>query len=101
MIPNQMQKNTSLKRTPLTLKKLRQARHITQEEIAKRLHTKQASIAKLEKRDNPRFHSIVRVIRAMGGKLVLKVSFRDGMKEELTFVGRTPSKAKPEKADAE
>lgn len=79
---------------PLSMRKLREARHITQEGIAKLLKIRQASVAKFERRDNPRFSSIVSVITAMGGTIAMKVSFADGMQKELTFTGKVPAKSK-------
>ncbi len=73
---------------PLSLKKLREVRNITQEGIAKLLKIRQASVAKFERRDNPRFSSILSVIKAMGGKVSMTVSFDDGMERKLTFVGK-------------
>ena len=72
----------------MSLKKLREARNVTQEGIAKLLKIRQASVAKFERRDNPRYSSILSVVAAMGGKVSMKVSFADGMERELTFAGK-------------
>ena len=79
---------------PLSMKKLREARHVTQEGIAKLLKIRQASVAKFERRDNPRYSSILSVISAMGGTVSMKISFADGMEQELTFAGKAVVKAK-------
>ncbi len=86
-------KENTKESSALTLTKLRKARNITQEEIAKLLKIRQASVAKFERRDNPRFSSIVSVIQAMGGTIHMQVSFPDGMEKELTFAGKAKSKA--------
>ncbi|MEI6232499.1 MAG: helix-turn-helix transcriptional regulator [Planctomycetota bacterium] len=81
-------KRTSAAAGPVSLKNLREARNVTQEGIAKLLKIRQASVAKFERRDNPRFSSILSVIKAMGGKVRMTVSFADGMEKELTFEGK-------------
>lgn len=85
-------KKASTEASPLSLKSLREARHVTQEGIAKLLKIRQASVAKFERRDNPRYSSILSVINAMGGTVSMKVSFEDGMEKELTFAGKAKSK---------
>ena len=70
---------------PATLKGLRKLRDITQEEIARILHIRQASVAKLENRSDVLLSTIVSVVTAMGGRLIIKVQFPDGMERELNF----------------
>ena len=87
-------KRASTEANPSSLKNLREARNITQEGIAKLLKIRQASVAKFERRDNPRFSSILSVIKAMGGTVSMKVAFADGMEKELTFAGKAAKTVK-------
>lgn len=53
----------------MPLQELRQARRISQEQLARTLHVKQASISRMEHRTDMYIGTLRRVIEAMGGKL--------------------------------
>jgi DNA-binding Xre family transcriptional regulator len=63
------------------LREVRSARHISQVELARRLGINQAAISRLEKRSDLRVRTLQDVVRAMGGKLVIRAKFPDGEKE--------------------
>lgn len=62
----------------LPLHEMRQARRMTQEELAMSLGTSQASVSKMERRTDLYLSTLRRYIEAMGGELVLLARFRDG-----------------------
>ncbi|MBB4634884.1 helix-turn-helix domain-containing protein [Longimicrobium terrae] len=62
----------------LPLHEMRQARRMTQEELAISLGTSQASVSKMERRTDLYLSTLRRYIEAMGGELVLLARFRDG-----------------------
>lgn len=62
----------------LPLHELRQARRMTQEELAMALGTSQASVSKMERRTDLYLSTLRRYVEAMGGELVLLARFRDG-----------------------
>lgn len=63
------------------LRELRSARGLSQVELAGRLRINQAAVSKLEKRSDLRIRTLREVVRAMGGKLVIRALFPDGEKE--------------------
>ncbi|MHB1529362.1 MAG: XRE family transcriptional regulator [Acidiferrobacteraceae bacterium] len=62
----------------LPLFELRQARQLSQEQLAKTLHVKQASISKLERRTDMYLSTLRGYIEAMGGELEIVAHFPDG-----------------------
>lgn len=56
---------------------VRQAREVTQEELAAALGTTQASVSKLERRSDVYLSSARRFVEAMGGELEIIVHFPD------------------------
>lgn len=60
------------------LDELREARHLTQETLAKALNISQASVSKMERRADMYISSLQGIIRAMGGKMEIRVTFPDG-----------------------
>ncbi|MGH9804200.1 MAG: helix-turn-helix domain-containing protein [Candidatus Acidiferrales bacterium] len=56
----------------MVLEKVREARALTQEEVAARLHTSQANISKLEKRTDMLLTTLAKYLRAMGVELELR-----------------------------
>lgn len=62
----------------MALQELREARHLTQENLAKVLGVKQASISKMEKRTDMYLSTLRSFIQAMGGDLMLVAHFPDG-----------------------
>jgi DNA-binding XRE family transcriptional regulator len=73
----------------LTLAELRAAQEMTQEQLAKKLHVKQAEISKIEHRTDMYLSTLSDVIRGMGGELQLTAMFRSG---DVHLVCLTPSR---------
>lgn len=67
------------------LRELRAARRMSQVELAGRLRVKQAAVSKMENRSDLRIRTLRDVIAAMGGHLVIRARFPDGMERELCF----------------
>ena len=62
----------------LPLQELRQARHLTQETLARVLRSKQALVSKFERRADVYVSSLRSYIQAMGGELEIIARFPDG-----------------------
>jgi transcriptional regulator with XRE-family HTH domain len=62
----------------MPLFELRQARKLSQEELAARLNVKQAAVSKVERRTDLYISTLRRHIEAMGGKLVIQAEFPEG-----------------------
>jgi transcriptional regulator with XRE-family HTH domain len=62
----------------LPLQELRQARSLTQEQLARALGINQAAISKLERRADMYLSTLKSYINAMGGELRLIAAFPDG-----------------------
>ena len=60
------------------LRELRQARELSQEELAEVLGLNQATISKLERRTDMYLSSLRTFVEAMGGKLEITATFPDG-----------------------
>lgn len=61
----------------MELNELRQARGLTQEELAERLGIRQANVSRLERRLDMHVSSLRTVIEAMGGELRIVAHFPD------------------------
>ncbi len=59
----------------VTLRQLREARERSQEEVAKKLHIKQAAVSKLERRTDMYLSTLRNDIEAMGGELEIVARF--------------------------
>jgi transcriptional regulator with XRE-family HTH domain len=62
----------------MALDELREARKLTQQQLATRFKVGQPAIAKLEKRTDMYLSTLRGVIRAMGGDLEIRAVFSDG-----------------------
>jgi transcriptional regulator with XRE-family HTH domain len=62
----------------LPLQELRQARALSQQELAEVLGLNQATVSKLECRTDMYLSSLRRFVEAMGGELEISASFPDG-----------------------
>lgn len=62
----------------VSLKRLREIRRLTQEELARKLDVKQATVSKLESRDELLVSTLQKVVNALGGRLELIARFPDG-----------------------
>lgn len=62
----------------LPLHELRQARGLSQQQLAELLHVQQPAIAKMERRTDMYLSTLRQHIRAMGGELEVVARFPDG-----------------------
>lgn len=62
----------------LPLQELRQARHLSQVQLANVLHVQQGAISKLERRTDMYVSTLRSFIKAMGGDLKIVAQFPDG-----------------------
>jgi hypothetical protein len=60
-----------------TLRQIREARQRSQEEVARKLHIKQAAVSKLERRTDMYLSTLRGFIEAMGGQLEIVARFPD------------------------
>jgi ribosome-binding protein aMBF1 (putative translation factor) len=82
MTPEALQKSAKLTKKLLAempLQELRKARALSQEQLAKELHIKQASVSKLERRTDMYIQTLRGYIEAMGGVLEIKARFPEGI----------------------
>jgi transcriptional regulator with XRE-family HTH domain len=61
----------------MRLRELREARGLTQSEVAERLDIRQVSVSKLEARSDVRVSTLRAVVTAMGGDLDIRATFPD------------------------
>lgn len=71
----------------LTLKGLRQALNLTQDEMAQRLEVGQDNVSRLEKRDDLKLSTLRGYVEALGGELQLKVSLPGKSDVDLKLFG--------------
>jgi predicted transcriptional regulator len=69
---------TKVMLSKMALNELREARRLTQEQLAERLHVKQPAIAKIERRADMYLSTLRGVIRAMGGEMEILAVFPEG-----------------------
>lgn len=62
----------------MALDELREARRLTQEQLAATLHVKQSAISKLERRTDMYVSTLQRMVQAMGGELEIRARFPEG-----------------------
>ena len=62
----------------MTLADLREAQKLTQEQLAKKLHMRQAAVSKLERRTNMNVTTLRHMIEKMGGELEIRAQFPQG-----------------------
>ena len=78
MSPERRERNQAEARkmiAEIALQELRQSLNLTQEEIARMLDIKQASVSKLENQEDMYISTLGRFITALGGRLKLVASF--------------------------
>lgn len=63
--------------TEVELKRLREARGISQVDLAKRLGIRQASVSKMERQSDRSISTLRRFVQALGGSLELSIRFPD------------------------
>ena len=71
----------------LTMRELRQARRLTQVELAKTLGVKQEQVSRIEKRTDLHLSTLRRTVEAMGGKLSLVAEFPGSAPVKLAGLG--------------
>ena len=83
----------------LALRDLRKLRHVTQEEVARRLGGRQVYISRLEHRADMKVSTLKSYVEAIGGELQLVVTFPEGtdvLIKDLGSIGNaTKATAKP------
>ena len=62
----------------MALQELRQARHLTQQELANILNVNQAALSKMENQADIRISTLRRLLAAMGGTLKIVAEFPEG-----------------------
>ena len=69
----------------MALDELREARALTQEQLAETLGVRQATVSKMERRTDMYLSSLRKIIEAMGGELEIQAVFRAGRFESSNF----------------
>lgn len=63
----------------MALDELREARHLTQEHLAKLLHVNQSAVSKLERRADMYVSTLQDFVQALGGRLEIRAVFPEGL----------------------
>jgi hypothetical protein len=74
----------------MPLNELREARQLTQQQLAESLSSGQAAVSKLERRTDMYVSTLRRFIEAMGGELEIVARFPDGAVRITSFSGEPP-----------
>ena|SRR5258708_7202174 len=75
-----------------TLRDLRRAKQITQEEVAQRLRGRQVYVSRLERRADMKLSTLRDYVRALGGDLQLMVTFPGDVPVRLRDIGTTSAR---------
>src|ERR1700689_4651116 len=75
-----------------TLRDLRKAKQITQEEVAQRLSGRQVYVSRLERRADMKLSTLRAYIQALGGDLQLMVTFPGNVAVKLREIGATSAR---------
>jgi len=62
----------------MTLADLREAKKLTQNQLAKKMHVNQAAVSKIERRADMYVSTLQRMIEKLGGKLEIRAQFPHG-----------------------
>jgi transcriptional regulator with XRE-family HTH domain len=73
------------------LRELREAKQMTQEQVAEKLGGRQVYVSRLEKRADMKLSTLREYVGAIGGTLELVVSFPKGRRVRLTEIGSATS----------
>ena len=76
----------------MPLNRLRAARNLTQEHLARILHKDQSAISQLERRTDMYVRTLADFINALGGELEIRANFPDGS-VRITGLARPPHSA--------
>jgi transcriptional regulator with XRE-family HTH domain len=83
---------TQILLSEMALDELREARKLTQEQLAEQLKVKQPSIAKMERRADMYLSTLRGVIKAMGGEMEILAVFPEGRVRITQFRDLRPRK---------
>ena len=75
-----------------TLRDLRKAKQITQEDVAQRLSGRQVYVSRLERRADMKLSTLRAYIKALGGDLQLMVTFPGNVAVRLRDIGTTSAR---------
>ena len=78
-----------------TLRDLRRAKHVTQEQVAERLGGRQVYVSRLEKRSDMKLSTLRGYVRAIGGDLQLMVRFPEGKSVRIKDIGEAAPRPRP------
>ncbi len=81
----------------MPLRKLRAARELTQESLAKVLRVKQSEVSKIERRTDMYLSTLASYVKAMGGTLEIRAAFPTG---EVVKINQFESLTEPEATQA-
>lgn len=79
----------------MPLYELRQAQQLSQEQLARELHVKQANVSKIERRTDMYISTLRTYVEAMGGELEITAKFPDGAVKIKQFETVDEKPAKP------
>ena len=71
----------------LPLHEIRQAKNLSQEDLARKLNVRQAAVSKVERRTDLYVSTLRKHIEAMGGSLIIQAEFPEGRYEISSFSG--------------
>ncbi len=77
------------------LRELREAKEMTQEDVARKLGGRQVYVSRLEKRADMKLSTLRDYVGAIGGKLELVVSFPKGRRVRLAELGSKEAPKRP------
>ena len=69
----------------MPLDELREARELTQEQLARVLRVNQAAVSKMERRTDMYLSTLQGIIKAMGGRLEIRAVFRMALCASISF----------------
>lgn len=78
-----------------TLRDLRKAKQVTQEEVAQRLRGRQVYVSRLERRADMKLSTLREYVRALGGDLQLMVTFPGDAPVRLGNIGTISERKNP------
>lgn len=79
----------------MPLYELRQARQLSQEQLARELHVRQANVSKIERRTDVYISTLRSYVEAMGGELEITAKFPQGAVKITQFETIEDKSAKP------
>jgi DNA-binding XRE family transcriptional regulator len=92
----QVEKRVQAALKAMPLEELREARELTQNQLAQSLHVSQGAVSKVERRADMYISTLRSYIRAMGGDLQIHAVFPDGEVLINQFADIAPKQPKPQ-----